>query len=179
MIGIKRTNSDDENFQALVKELDLELMLRDGEDHLFYAQLNKTNTIKHVIVAYEKEEAVGCGAIREYTAGTMEVKRMFVALNKRGLGIASTILNELETWCKELQYKKCILETGKNQPEAIGLYLKNKYCIIPNFGQYENVANSVCFEKNFTRLKKAGRLPVSGPHIIFLPIFYQFLYRIR
>ena len=110
--------------------------------------MNKTGTIKHVIVVYEQEEAVGCGAIREYTTDTMEVKRMFVTLNKRGLGIASAILKELETWCKELAYKKCILETGKNQPEAIGLYLKNNYRIIPNFGHYENVPNSVCFEKN-------------------------------
>jgi GNAT superfamily N-acetyltransferase len=148
MILIKRTNSDDKDFQALVKELDLELKVRDGEDHLFYTQLNKTDTIKHPIVAYEQKEALGSWAFREYTADTMEVKRMFVALNKRGLGIASAILKELETWCKELGYKKCILETGKNQPGAIGLYLKNNYRIIPNFGQYENVPNSVCFEKN-------------------------------
>jgi hypothetical protein len=39
------------------------------------------------------------------------------------------------------------LETGKKQPEAIKLYTKNGYFIIPNFGQYENIENSICFEK--------------------------------
>ena len=82
MIIIKRTNSDDKNFQALVKELDLELKIRDGDDHLFYAQLNKTGKIKHLIVAYDETGTVGCCTIREYSPDTMEVKRMFVLLNK-------------------------------------------------------------------------------------------------
>jgi GNAT superfamily N-acetyltransferase len=147
MIITKRTNSEDKNFEELVRELDLELKARDGEDHLFYAQLNKTDKIKCVIVAYELDIPVGCGAIREYSQDTMEVKRMFVPLNKRGQGIASAILTELETWCKELKYKRCILETGKNQPEAIRLYEKNNYKRISNFGSYKNIENSVCFEK--------------------------------
>ena len=46
-----------------------------------------------------------------------------------------------------INYEKCRLETGKKQPEAIELYKKNGYNIIPNYGQYEGVENSVCFEK--------------------------------
>mgnify|MGYP001266242939 FL=1 len=147
MITIKRTNSDDTNFQELVKLLDLELQERDGEEHVFYATLNKTNTLNYVVVAYDQNEAIGCGALRNYSNDTMEVKRMFVPLNKRGQGIASTVLSALEIWCRELGIKKCILETGKKQPEAIALYKKNHYNIIPNFGKYEGVENSVCFEK--------------------------------
>ena len=147
MITIKRTTSDDSNFQELVKLLDLELQERDGEEHVFYAALNKTNTLNYVVVAYNQNEAIGCGALRAYSDDVMEVKRMFVLLNKREQGIASTILSALETWCKELDIKKCILETGKNQPEAIALYKKNHYNIIPNFGKYIGVENSVCFEK--------------------------------
>ena len=147
MITIKRTNSDDPNFQELVKLLDLELQERDGEEHVFYATLNKTNTLNYVVVAYDQDEAIGCGALRNYSNDTMEVKRMFVPLNKRGQGIASTVLAALETWSRELGIRKCVLETGKKQPEAIALYKKNHYNIIPNFGKYEGVENSVCFEK--------------------------------
>ena len=142
-----RTNSDDIDFQELVKELDIELKIRDGEEHVFYAQFNKTDKIKHVVVAYEGDIPVGCGALKEYSTDTMEVKRMFVRIDKRGNGIASGILRELETWSKELGYIKCVLETGKKQPEAIRLYEKNQYAIIPNYGQYKGVENSVCFEK--------------------------------
>jgi len=147
MITIKRTNSDDPNFQELVKLLDLELQERDGEEHVFYATLNKTNTLNYIVVAYDQNEAIGCGALRNYSNDTMEVKRMFVPLNKRGQGIASTVLAALETWSRELGIRKCVLETGKKQPEAIALYKKNHYNIIPNFGKYEGVENSVCFEK--------------------------------
>jgi len=147
MYNIVRTTSDSIHFQELVKELDSDLAIRDGADHLFYAQFNKIATIKYVVVVYNQKIPVGCGAVKEYDSVTMEVKRMFVPIHKRGQGIASIILNELEKWAFELGYAKCILETGYKQPEAIRLYQKNNYVVIPNYGQYAGVENSVCFEK--------------------------------
>lgn len=150
MINYSRTTSDNKDFQNLVKELDEDLKIRDGEDHAFYAQFNKTDTIKYAIVAYENEIPVGCGAIREYSGDTMEVKRMYVVTGKRGQGIASAILKQLELWTLELNFRKCILETGINQPEAIAMYTKNGFEIIPNFGQYEKMEHSVCFQRVLT-----------------------------
>ncbi len=147
MYTFKRTNSNDSAFQNLVMALDKDLAIRDGADHSFYAQFNKIAQIKYVIVIYEEEMAVACGAIKEYEERVMEIKRMFVLPQKRGKGIASLVLKELETWAKELGYKKCMLETGIRQPEAISLYKKNNYIIIKNYGQYSGVTNSICFEK--------------------------------
>lgn len=147
-IYLIRTNSDNNEFKALVNELDKDLAVRDGEDHAFYSQFNKIAAIKYVVLAYNNKEVVGCGAIKEYEADTMEVKRMFVPIEYRGKGIASLVLKELETWAKELGYKKCILETGIKQPEAIKLYNKNNYKLIKNYGQYAGVADSVCFDKD-------------------------------
>jgi len=147
MIQLKRTNSDDETFQLLVKELDKELAVRDGNEHTFYAQYNKLDQIRHAVVAYLGETPLGCGAIKEYSPEVMEVKRMYVPLEHRSQGIASLVLKELENWANELCYKKCILETGKKQPEAIRLYEKSGYKRIPNYGQYAGVENSVCYEK--------------------------------
>jgi putative acetyltransferase len=148
MITIIRTQSTNTDFQELVKALDIDLKIRDGEDHAFYAQFNSIATIKHVVVAYDGNQAVGCGAIKPYDEQTMEVKRMYVKPEQRGKGIASIILTHLENWAIEQHYKKCLLETGIRQPEAIALYTKNQYNIIPNFGQYEGVTDSVCFEKH-------------------------------
>jgi len=148
MITIQRTNSDNENFQALVTLLDQELKERDGEEHLFLAQLNKTDYLEYAIVAYDQDTPAGCGALRAYAPGVMEIKRMYVVSDKRGQGIASIVLLALEAWCKELNVTTCVLETGKNQPEAIALYKKNGYKQVPNFGQYVDVENSVCFEKS-------------------------------
>lgn len=147
MITIVRTDSENNDFLALVRLLDADLAVRDGEDHAFFAQYNKVAMIRHCIVAYENDKAVACGAVKEYDADTMEVKRMFTLPGFRGKGIAVAVLNELEKWTAELGYKKCVLETGKKQPEAIALYTKCNYSIIPNYGQYAAVESSVCFEK--------------------------------
>jgi GNAT superfamily N-acetyltransferase len=147
MMKIKRTNSDNPDFVELVKLLDAHLAERDGADHSFYAQFNKIDRIKYVVLAYDNETPLGCGAIKEYEADTMEVKRMYVPPAHREKGIATAILAELEKWGRELSCTRCILETGKRQPEAIGLYKRHGYRLIPNYGQYAAVGNSVCFEK--------------------------------
>ena len=125
MLRIIRTDSDNQDFIQLVKQLDADLAKRDGDDHSFYAQFNKIDKIKYVVVAYEDHNPVGCGAIKKYSPTTVEVKRMYTAPESRGKGIATEVVTELEKWAAELAYKKCILETGKKQPEAIRLYEKN------------------------------------------------------
>ncbi len=148
MINILRTNSENEDFRELVKLLDADLAVRDGDEHSFYAQFNKINKISEVVVAYENEKAVGCGAFKKYEAGTAEIKRMYVREESRGRGIAAKILEELENWAKELNFTEFVLETGLKQPEAIKLYQKSGYEIIPNYGQYEGIENSVCMRKS-------------------------------
>ncbi|MCW3086628.1 MAG: family acetyltransferase [Sediminibacterium sp.] len=103
--------------------------------------------LRFVIVGFENEQAVACGAMKELATDTMEIKRMFVLPPYRGQGLATGVLEELEKWAAETGIATCRLETGKRQPEAIGLYLKNGYRVIPNYGQYAGIDNSVCFEK--------------------------------
>jgi putative acetyltransferase len=147
MIELIRTDSSNPDFIRLVQFLDADLAIRDGLEHPFYAQFNKIDQIKYVVVAYEDKEALACGAIKEYDRQSMEVKRMYTSPESRGKGIAGKILTELERWASELGFKKCILETGLKQPEAIALYRKCAYRIISNYGQYAGVENSLCFEK--------------------------------
>ncbi|SEL61397.1 GNAT family N-acetyltransferase [Parapedobacter koreensis] len=147
MVSIKKTDSSDVDFIALVKLLDTDLAQRDGDEHAFYNQFNKIDHIKHAIVAYRNGTPIGCGAMKAYSSDTMEIKRMYTLPEGRGKGVASTVLAALEAWAAELSYKKCILETGKKQPEAISLYKKHRYKLIPNYGQYAGIENSVCFEK--------------------------------
>lgn len=143
-----RTDHTNKDFIELVKQLDADLKIRDGDDHPFYDQFNKIYSIKYVIVAYdENNKAMGCGAIKQFEPKVMEVKRMFVPLEERGKGIAGKVLSELENWAMELGNTKCILETGIKQPEAISLYKKSGYRFIDNYGQYAGVENSICFEK--------------------------------
>ena len=147
MIKIIRTNSYDADFIRLVAALDAELAKLDGDEHAFYAQFNKIDKINHVALAYDDDEVVGCGAIKNLSSEIMEVKRMYVLPTSRNRGIATKILLELEKWAMELSCEKCVLETGRRQPDAIKLYQKNGYRNIANYGQYAGKENSLCFEK--------------------------------
>ncbi|MGB3145422.1 MAG: GNAT family N-acetyltransferase [Maribacter sp.] len=146
MEKLVRTDSSNPDFISLVTLLDADLAQRDGEEHGFYAQFNGITHLKHTVVLYENNIPVACGAFKPFDKTTVEVKRMFVQPNQRGKGIASKVLSGLEVWAKEVGYTSCVLETGLRQPEAIALYKKNGYKIIPNYPPYESIENSVCFK---------------------------------
>ena len=57
-------------------------------------------------------------------------------------------MQELENWAKELNYKKCILETVKRQVAAVKFYANCEYEVIENYGQYQVMQNSICHEKH-------------------------------
>ena len=152
MIRIHRTNSENIDFIQLVAQLDNLLAEMDGRDHDFYDKFNKIDKIKHAVVAYYGELPVACGAIKEFDPDTMEVKRMFTVDSHRGKGLATTILAELEKWALEMGYSKCILETGLRLPDAVRLYQRNGYHQIPNYGQYVEMENSICFEKKLDKI---------------------------
>lgn len=147
MLTFLRTNSTHQDFISLVRQLDIELATIDGDEHSFYVQYNKIDKINHVIIAYENELPIACGAIKQFSENTMEVKRMYILAPYRGKGTASGVLIQLEKWAAEMNYSHCILETGIRQPDAIRLYGKNGYLPIPDYGQYAGVENSRCFEK--------------------------------
>ena len=153
MITLKRTNSSNKDFVCLVEQLDAYLKITDGDEHDFYNQYNAIENLKQVVIAYIDDKPVGCGAFKDFENNSVEIKRMFTSEKHRGKGIASLILNELEKWASELNYDSCILETGIRQIEAVEFYKKNSYNIIPNYGQYKGVKNSLCFIKNLENEK--------------------------
>lgn len=151
MIHIIRTNAENRDFIELVRCLDAELAQRDGDEHAFYDQFNKIDSIRLVTVAYEDEQPVGCGALKVFGTDTMEIKRMYVKPENRGKGTAGLILETLENWTEELGKVRCVLETGTRQEEAVRLYTRRGYRRIPNYGQYKGISNSLCFEKVITK----------------------------
>ncbi len=153
MLSIKRSNSENIHFEILVSQLNSYLKTVDGEDHEFYMQYNGIESLNNVVIAYENQLPVGCGAFKKFNSKSVELKRMFTSPEYRNKRIASKILKELETWAEELGYTSCILETGKRQIEAVEFYQKNSYSKIENFGQYRDVDNSICFEKQLKHEK--------------------------
>jgi GNAT superfamily N-acetyltransferase len=91
--------------------------------------------------------AVACGGVCRFDQTRAELKRMYVAPRKRGLGHGRRILEALEEEARRLGYVAIVLETGDRQPESLGLYASAGYRPIPCYGVYAERAISRCFEK--------------------------------
>jgi putative acetyltransferase len=147
MITLKRTNSEDKDFHSLVEKLDKDLADRYGTLQTIYDRFNAIQNIPTVVIAFADDQPVGCGCFKRFDDGSVEVKRMYVSNEQRGKGIGAAILTELEKWAAELKISAIVLETGNNQPEAVHLYQKMDYIVIPNYGQYSGMETSICMRK--------------------------------
>ena len=99
------------------------------------------------LVAWLGGVPAGCGGWRTLAADpdVAEIKRMYTRPDQRGHGVASAVLRALEESARAAGRKRMALETGYRQPEAIALYQKLGYEIIPNYGHYADHPLCVSF----------------------------------
>jgi GNAT superfamily N-acetyltransferase len=142
-----RTNSNDPDFRLLTGELDHDLRERNGTLMDIYDQHNIIEYTAFVVLGYHDGKLAGCGCFKKAFDDAAEIKRMYVRRPFRGRGISAAILNELEDMAVENGYSYTVLETGAKQIEALGLYRKNGYTSMPNYGPYANLPDSICFKK--------------------------------
>lgn len=146
-IEVLRTDSRNSDFIRLIRLLDEDLEERYGALQKQFDAHNKVDHISDVVVVYKDETPVACGAFKEYDSSTIELKRIFEKKEHRIQGLAGRLVKTLEEIAKEKGYKFVILETGKRQPEAVGLYHKLGYETIQNYGPYAENSYSVCMKK--------------------------------
>ncbi len=84
------------------------------------------------------------------TTEAAEIKRMYVATEARGTGVARAMLAHLESTAAAVGARVMVLETGTAQPEAIGLYTSSGYTRIEPFGHYKWSPDNRCFAKSLT-----------------------------
>jgi putative acetyltransferase len=94
-------------------------------------------------------QAIGCGAIVLGDAYG-EVKRMYVAPQQRGGGVARQVLTLLEAQASERGCSLLMLETGPRQPEALGFYASFGYERRGPFGGYRDDPLSVFMQKRIS-----------------------------
>jgi GNAT superfamily N-acetyltransferase len=113
-------------------------------------------------VAYRSGEPVGCAGWRTYDANpaTAELKRMYVSLAGRGVGVATALLAVIEESAAGAGRNRIILECGDKQPEAIALYEKLGYQRIPDFGYYRAAPGVRSYGRDIGRVAPAPGTPV-------------------
>ncbi len=112
------------------------------------------------LLAHAGEDLVGMVALRSHGgdddassgAGlpSAEMKRLYVRAAHRRRGHARSILALAEQEALALGYRRLVLETGTEQPEAMALYAAEGYHPIPGFGHYAGAPLSQCFAKVLT-----------------------------
>ena len=88
------------------------------------------------LVARRNGELLGSIAFRVIAPGHAELKRMFVRVEARGIGLGRRLLEALEDAARRQNIDRISLETGIRQREAIGLYRASGYQDCPPFGTY-------------------------------------------
>jgi N-acetylglutamate synthase and related acetyltransferases len=142
-------DGSDADFALLCAELDecLEELVGGKFDRSQYTQYNQTDDIHDVILVYDQNEPVGCASYKKYDSEPAEVKRVFIRPQYRGQGISKIMLKKLEMRAVEQGYRAFILEAGELLVSAMKLYEVLGYVIVPNYGQYAEMPDSICMRK--------------------------------
>lgn len=152
-LRLQRASMDLPEAVALMCALDAESQARypfDLSKHFVVDAAEVSGERGSFLLAYLDDLAVGCGAVRLLRDRDAELKRMYVAPEARGRGVASALLRELEAEAARLGARRLILETGNKQIEALALYRREGYAEIPRYEPYVDAQHSICMEKNLT-----------------------------
>ncbi|MGQ7945347.1 GNAT family N-acetyltransferase [Flavobacterium sp. WC2509] len=147
-IKVSKTTSENTDFIFLIKTFDAYLWERYPELKKEYWGNNLIEFNTNVCIVYLDKKAVACGCFKKYNTESVELKRMFVLPEARGLGLAQLVIKELEAEAKSQGFKVLILETLYKQIEAINLYQKAGFKIVDNYEPYVGLLNSVCMSKS-------------------------------
>lgn len=169
-----RTDGKNKDFMENCRLLDMDLDRRGGKriKRDKYSEYNKLDDIKEAIIIYEDGKLAGGGAIRKYYAdrypgggyyegaergkhavwevsaeNTVELKRIFVHPDYQGRGIGTELVSFLMEWARELGYRRMILETGELLAESCAVYQKLGFEVIPNYGPYADMPESLCMAR--------------------------------
>ena len=144
-----RTDGKNEDFIENCRLLDMDLDRRVGRQikREKYQKFNQLDEIREAIVVYDHGRAVGGGAIRRYDDENIELKGVFVHNEYQGQGIGSRLVSLLIEWAAELGYRRMILETGELLAESCAVYKKLGFAVIPNYGPYADMPESLCMAR--------------------------------
>lgn len=150
-IGLSDAVYGDHVTAPLLSEIQHEMAIRyGGHDETAVDPVQFSPPTGCFVVATVDGEVIGCAGLRGHGRngpGTAELKRLYVRAAHRRHGHAQAILAAMEDRARVLGHQRIILETGTAQPEAIALYERAGYTVIPGFGHYAEYDESRCYAK--------------------------------
>ena len=150
MPSVVRVAADSPEIALLTREVVAEYAVRYDDPHDDIAPVAPDAV--WVLVRDDAGSPVACGAVQPWSwtvAGAPgdvgEVKRMYVVPSARGRGLSRLVLDELVAASHERGWTSLVLETGTEQPEAMGLYASYGFVLEGAWGPYRDDPRSRCF----------------------------------
>ena len=117
------------------------------ENRTGFIPFNVSAEIPFVLLAFADGQPVGCAGLKRYSDMDAEVKRLWVEQEYRGRHIASALMDQIEDKARELGFRRAVLQTRPIMPDAVKLYTKRGYALIPNYPPYDRLPGTVCYAK--------------------------------
>jgi DNA-binding MarR family transcriptional regulator/GNAT superfamily N-acetyltransferase len=121
-------------FEAYFRELEQRFEM--GFDPARTVSANPEELVPPVglfLIAQLDGHPLGCGALKVTGRKVGEIKRMWVAPEARGLGIAQRLLDALEKHAVQMGLDTLQLDTNRALKEAHALYTRNGYREVPRY----------------------------------------------
>lgn len=136
-----------QDFRALAAMLDAYYFELVGDIQLRYAEPNRPENMNALVVVYDDEKPIACGAWKAVDEKTAELKRIFVLPACRRQGVATRMMQQLESHAAYHGYRQIILETATTTADSQQLYLSQGYRRIDYYGSPAGAENCMCFIK--------------------------------
>ncbi|NKI30460.1 GNAT family N-acetyltransferase [Croceivirga thetidis] len=122
-----------ELFRAYASEIDIDLEFQNFSEEIENIKLQYARPAGVLfIVKNDENKPLGCFGIRKWNEQICELKRMYLKVEGRGLGIGQLMMEKAIAEAKEMGYEKMRLDTLSQMHAAIGLYKKmGFYEVIP------------------------------------------------
>ena len=135
------------DFRALAAMLDAYYFELVGDIQLRYAEPNRPENMDALAVVYENGIPIACGAWKAVDRQTAELKRIYVLPEHRRRGVASRMIQQLESHAAFHGYRQMILETATTTLDSQRLYLDLGYRRVAYYGSPAGAENCLCFIK--------------------------------
>ena len=155
---IRIENADTAELLPYVREFFVEYSESTGVDLCFQGFAQELASLPgkyarpsgRLLLAYEDDRAIGCGALRPIDRGVCEMKRLYVRPGSRGTGAGGALMQSLIRSAKKIGYQTLRLDTLPSMGTAIAIYRSHgfkeisPYCTNP-------VPGALFFELNLKR----------------------------
>jgi putative acetyltransferase len=132
-------------FKAYAAWLNIDLGFQHFDDELENLKTMYNVTDGGIILCKEKDNFIGCVAVRRNAAGIAELKRMYVLPEQQHKGIGKALLEKAIALATQCHYQFIRLDTLSSMMPAINLYKQYGFYQIPAY--YHNpVTTAVYFE---------------------------------